>query len=384
MTAAAAMPSQVATTINDMLDNCGQVKAGQHVVILSHVDGLHGGPNVVDQHAVDWLQVAVQLRGAHPSVLWIDEPAKPYAWRIPAVVEATLRTADVFINNSFDLSTEEMLEFRDLFGGHSGVMVRNFATTAPLLASAWSQTPYEIVSQIRHEANALFIEGKPWLLTDLNGTRLEGKIGAPTHGSSYVQPRTHWKPFPEWVFTPISLQDVEGELVFDRTLSWWARYIGVPPFFKEAIRLTIQRGRITRFEGGEEAQLLRGFLAALEKRFGEAVYRVPALHGGVHPNAVVTPSQCPDVGRRRWIEHSHTCNIHLHLGETPRQPDWPYMLHVTADLRQSTLRLNDDIIYDYGHLVVLDRPDIKALAERYPNRPGVGGAPSLSVASGSR
>lgn len=368
----AAMPSQAAKTINDMLQNCGQVEAGQHVVILSHVDGLHGGPNVVDQQAVDWLQTAVQLRGAHCSVVWIDEPAKPFAWRIPAVVEATLRTADVFINNSFDLSTEEMLEFRDMFGGHSGVMIRNFSTTAPLLASAWAQTPYEVVSQIRHEANTLFVEGQAWSLTDPNGTCLEGRIGAPAHGSSYVQPRTHWKPFPEWVYTPISIEDAEGELVFDRTLNWWARYVGVPFFFDEPIRLTVQEGRFTRIDGGEEAQSLRGFLSNLEKRFGEAVYRIPALHGGVHPNAAVTPSQCPDIGRRRWIEHSHTCNIHLHVGETPRQPDWPYMLHVTADLRQSTLKLGDEVVYDQGYLVVLDRENIKALAGGYTDRPGVG------------
>ena len=365
------MPIHVATTINDMLKNCGQLEAGQHVVILSHVDGLYGGPNLVDEQAVAWLQTAVQLTGGHASTVWIDEPAKPYEWRIPEVVKATLRSADIFINNSFDLSTEEMLEFRDLFGGHSGVMIRNFATTAPLLASAWSRTPYELVCQIRHYSSSYFTTGEPWVLTDLNGTHLEGKIGAPSSGSSYVQPRTHWKPFPEWVFTPISLLDVEGELIFDRTLSWWARYIGVPPFFKEPIRLSIQGGRIKRFEGGEEAELLRRFLGSLEKRFGEAIYRVPALHGGVHPNAAVTPNQCLDVARRRWIEHSHTCNIHLHLGETSRRPDWPYMLHVTADLRQSTLKLGNNVVYNCGHLLALDHPEVKAVAERYPDRPGV-------------
>jgi hypothetical protein len=68
----APMPREVAITIDDMLTNCGQITPGQHVVILSHVDGLHGGPNLVDEQAVTWLQTAVQLRGAHPSVLWID------------------------------------------------------------------------------------------------------------------------------------------------------------------------------------------------------------------------------------------------------------------------------------------------------------------------
>jgi hypothetical protein len=84
------------------------------------------------------------------------------------------------------------------------------------------------------------------------------------------------------------------------------------------------------------------------------------------------------VSRRRWIEHSHTCNIHLHLGETPRQPDWPYMLHVTADLRQSTLKVGDHVVYDRGHLLALEHPDIKALAQRYQGRPGISGRDSTT------
>jgi len=31
--------------------------------------------------------------GAHASVLWIDEPAKPHAWRIPPVYMAALARA---------------------------------------------------------------------------------------------------------------------------------------------------------------------------------------------------------------------------------------------------------------------------------------------------
>jgi len=47
------------------------------------------------------------------------------------------------------------------------------------------------------------------------------------------------------------------------------RYIGIDPFFKEPIRLTIQEGRIKRFEGGNEAKLLQRFLAVI----GEALRR---------------------------------------------------------------------------------------------------------------
>ena len=163
------MPGQVATSINDMLDNCGKVKPGHHVVILSHVDGLYGGPNLVDEQAVAWLQAAVQLRGANASVVWIDETARLHAWRIPPIVKATLQSADVFINNSFDLSTEELVEFRAVISSHPVTMIRNFATTAPLLGSAWAQTPYDLVCQIRHQASLLF-NGTATMSMNADGT----------------------------------------------------------------------------------------------------------------------------------------------------------------------------------------------------------------------
>jgi tetrathionate reductase subunit B len=36
-------------------------------------------------------------------------------------------------------------------------------------------------------------------------------------------------------------------------LSWWSRYIGIPPFFENPIELTIEESRITAVEGGYEA-----------------------------------------------------------------------------------------------------------------------------------
>ena len=54
-------------------------------------------------------------------------------------------------------------------------------------------------------------------------------------------------------------------------------------------------------EGGEEAAALRDFLAVLEKRTGRRADNFNALHFGVHPNAAVTPEECPSILYRRII-----------------------------------------------------------------------------------
>ena len=174
MAAMQGIPRGAAIGINDMLDKCAQIREGQEVLVLAQIDGLYGGDNLVDEQAISWIQAAIQSRGANASILWIDETVKPHAWRIPPVVKAALSGCDVLINHSFDLVVEEIMEFRNLFVSRKpdSIMVRNFATTASLLCTAWAQTPYELVSEIRYQASVPFKEGAAWQLTDDNGTHL--------------------------------------------------------------------------------------------------------------------------------------------------------------------------------------------------------------------
>jgi hypothetical protein len=159
--------------------------------------------------------------------------------------------------------------------------------------------------------------------------------------------------------------------VFDRMLSWWSRFIGVPPFFTEPIRLVIEDGRVTEIEGGEEATRLRGFLERMSHLEGDCVYDFNCLHGGVHPHAEVGPEVCPNVNYRRLIEHAHTSNIHAHIGSEPQRRRNPYWLHITGDTRTATLRVGDVVVYQAGRLSVLDDPDVVAVAKKHPERPGL-------------
>jgi len=378
-TAMQGIPNAAAIAIDDLLDHCARIRPGQEVVLLAHVDGLHGGDNLVDEQAIAWIQSAVRHRGANASVLWIDEKARPHAWRLPPVVKAALAACDVFINHSYDIVFEEMVELKRFVWEQKKIMVRNFATTAPLLCSAWAQTPHELVSEIRYQASVPFKEGLPWQITDENGTHLEGMIEPAFHANhpwfkTYTIRREDgggYSPWPEWVVPPIRLSKTSGELVFDRMLSWWSRYIGISPYFGKPIRLIIENGRIKNIEGGQEADALRRFLAAMVARVGDRVYDFNCLHFGVHPQAGVGTHECPNTLYRRLIEHAHSSNIHVHVGGPPPTDAYPYWVHCTGDLRSATFRVGDALVHDRGHLTALDHPAVRAVADRYPGRPGV-------------
>lgn len=371
-----AMPRQAALAVNNLLDNCAEVKAGQQVVIVAAFDGLSGGANLVDEATIGWLQAGVQLRGAHPTVLWTDIPSRLHDWHVPPVLKAAVAGADMLISHAFDLPFEELYELRDVMTRQKAVFVRNMATTAELLASDWANTPYALISEIRIRTARLFKPGQSWTLSHANGTRLSGKIRtALPPGRKYDDYRSEgfYRPFPEGVFSPVNISETNGELVFEHTSPWWARYMKVPAHFATPVRVTIENNRIRRFDGGAEAKAMQRFVAEMADRVGDMMYEAFALHGGVHPHAKLARHQCLDDTYRDFIEHHHSSNLHLHLGVVPpeHRQDYPYFVHITGDLHGATLKLDDQLVYDQGHLCTLDLDEVKELAARYPNRPGV-------------
>jgi len=385
MPIAGAIPLAAAISVSDMLDNCAAIKAGQHVVIVAAIDGLYGGQNLVDEPAVAWVQAGVQQRGAHATVVWTDMPARPAliwgndarpprGWRVPKIVRSAIGAADVFINFCVDLSYEEELkEVRDICAEHDVPMVRNMATTAPLLCSAWAQTPYELVSEIRFQTAALLEPGLRWKLTDAHGTHLEGTIAQPQAVGTYASRRTEglYRPFPEGVFPGAVSHDSEGVVAFEGTNPIWARHIGIPSRFKKPVRATVSGGHIREFAGGSDAETMRDCYRAMSRFLGEAAYEIRGTHGGVHPYARVNEHQCPDPGYRDFIEHHHWSSTHVHLGNSQRTAEFPYNMHVTAEIHGATLQVGDRFLWQEGRLSALDHPRVLEIAEKYPDRPGI-------------
>ena len=373
------IPAAAAIAVADLLDGCAGVQPGHEVLIVAYRDGLRGGDNLVDEQAIAWIEEGVQERGANPSVLWADERATLHKWRFPPVVKAAMEASDVMINNTLDLSFEELIEFKRFTWDKKKLMVRNFATTAPLLGTAWAQTPHRLVSEIRYQAARLIEPGARFRLTDANGTHLEGTVLPAYHRdhpwfTSYAVRREeagYYRPWPEWMHPPINISGTRGVFIFDRMLSWWSRYLGISPYFDTPVRLEVEDNRIVAVEGGEEAKALRRFLRSLEERTGKRADNFDALHFGVHPNAAVTAEECPHLLYRRLIEHAHTSNIHVHIGVPELTDEYPYWVHITGDIRTATFEVGDSVIHDEGHLTALDLPAVRAVAADYPGRPGL-------------
>jgi hypothetical protein len=373
------VPPGAAIAVSDLLDECAKIEAGQEVLIVAYTDGLTGGDNLVDEQAIEWIRAGVRDRGAHATILWADEEVIAHEWRFPPVIKSAMAASDVMINNTLDLSFEDLIEFKSFTWNEKKLMVRNFATTSSLLCTAWAQTPQRLVNEIRYRAATMIKAGERFLLTDPNGTHLEGTVLPAYHPdhpwfTDYAARREeagYYRPWPEWMHPPINVSGTSGVFVFDRMLSWWSRHLGIAPFFAKPVRLTIDNNRILAIEGDEEAEALRRFLAFLEQRTGNQAGNFDALHFGVHPNASVTEEDCPSIVYRRLIEHAHTSNIHVHIGGPKLTEDYPYWAHVTGDIRNATFKIGTAVIHQDGHLTALEHPAVKKIAAEYPGRPGL-------------
>jgi hypothetical protein len=374
------IPEAAMVSLTDLVDNCARIQPGMEVVILAHKDGLYGGVNLVDEEAVAWTDTVVKSRGANSTIIWIDEPNVLHEWRYPPIVKGALEHADVLLNFSSTLTNEEIEEFRLHMRSAHTWNIRVFALTSKLLMTEWAQTPYELVSAIRKASCKPFLtDDSPFILTDPNGTQLEGKTILPISrgrmpGVAYGKDRreTGWYcPWPEWLHTQVRCNDVEGTYIFDKMLGWWAIHIGIKPEWEKAIKVEVENSRIVDISGGEEARKVKAFLEMMEGKVGEKIWLFDTFHFGVHPNAHVEKYQCPHNLHRRLIDHSHSSNIHFHLGSAPAVEGYPYWVHITADIQHATLRVGDKLAYDNGYLCALDDPDVIEVAKKYPGRPGL-------------
>jgi hypothetical protein len=374
------IPKAAMDALIQLVDHNAEIKPGMEVLIGAHIDGAYGSANHVDPTAVSWVQAVCASRGANCTVLWIDEVMKKHQWRVPPILKGAITNADVFFNFSLDLAIEENAEFRTYLEECKTWYVRMFPVTTGLMMTDWARTPHELVIMCRHlSSNPFMNHMAEFEMSAPNGSQLTGNILDPVKRegipgmpyNSWRKDASHYIPWPEWVHPPVNCKNVNGVLYFDRMLPYWARYMGLPPVWETPIKIEVKDSKMVSITGGKEADLLKHTLGELEERAGEGMKKFDTFHFGIHPNATVTKDQCPNDVYRRIIEHSGPRCVHWHLGSAPANPNYNFYPHVTGDLMDIDLKIAGKVAWDKGYMLELDNPELKKIAAKYPDLPGI-------------
>lgn len=350
--------------------NCGGVKEGDHVLILSLIED-HGNP--ADELAVQALEAAAQFAGAKVQILWTTGMEKGWWDDVPRTVVAAFGAADVVINNTISIG-RPLRVIRDLTFRQGIDTVRNMASTVRILGSEWATFPYELSDEITRRVGLRLEAGSQYRVVHPNGTDITGHLGRPSISQSGMsQYDTLWRtvknrPFPLGPHVPVTSLDANGVIVTDRSLPWEARRLGVPEMrFSEPLRITVESNQMTNFEGGAEADRFRRFYEEMETKIGEDAWNVSSWHAGTHPKAKVyySPDENPDVWGRG--EHNNPNVFHFHLGgsKVRKEYDYPYMFHVSVEMDRATVFLDGEKLYDQGRLTVLEDEGLREYASQF-------------------
>jgi len=85
----------------------------------------------------------------------------------------------------------------------------------------------------------------------------------------------------------------------------------------------------------------------------------------------VTEAECPNEVYRRIVDHSHTSNIHWHIGSAPGNEKYNYYPHITGDIRHPSMVVGSTTVWDKGYLCCLNDPRLAEIAAKYPELPGI-------------
>ncbi len=349
---------------------CGKVGRGMNVLILNIIND---PANSVDEMAVHALATVAQEAGANVQILWTTGMEKGWWSDVPPIVVGAFSAADLVINNTTSIG-RPLKAVREMMFSKGITMIRNMATTTGILSSEWARFPFELSDEITSRTGERIEAAKSWRVVHPNGTDITGKIGRPSGTqsgfTSYNVRRgtTRSRIFPQGPHNVVTSLEANGIIVFDRTLPWEARYIGVPELkFSQPLKITVEKNRMVHFEGGPEAGCYRRFYESLLPHLGDDAWNVSSFHAGINPKAKIyeASEKNPDLHHRG--QHNHPSIMHFHLGgsKVAAGYDYPYMWHLSNEIERGTVYFDGEKLYDAGHLTVLDDPDLRKFASRF-------------------
>jgi hypothetical protein len=63
--------------------------------------------------------------------------------------------------------------------------------------------------------------------------------------------------------------------------------------------------------------------------------------------------------------------MHWHLGSAPANEKYNFYPHVTADIRNCTLKIADELVWDNGYMLCQQDKRVLDVAAKYPDLPGI-------------
>ncbi len=257
----------------------GRVKEGEAVVIVTDP--------AMEKYAT-LVETAARDRGAVVTTCLMpvrrqdgEEPPEPVA---RAMAEADVVFSPVRVSITHTRAMKSALE-----GGARAILMTAY-TDEILTSPALLDTDFHAQVPVCHQIGDAFTAGSRVRLTSPKGTDLTFSIeGRTANVLTNVPEPGQLAPVPDIEVNVVPVTgSAEGHFIADASVP----YLGIG-ILENPILCTMEKGLITRMEGGPEADRLRVFLSS----FGDhACFNVAELGVGLNPNARLTGEMLEDEG----------------------------------------------------------------------------------------
>lgn len=329
--------------VRNLLFSCAQARPGDRILLV----GETGEQPYFDPSLCDTVAAIAEGMGFHPTVLKAAPVAT--AAQFPAEIRSAMDDADrtIFFSRLGDQVRFELP--RD-----KARAVMTYTLDQGYLAAPFAAADYAVMKRVHDALLDLILSAETYRLTGDCGTDL---ISEMAQGRDDALAEFALDLFPVMIFPPILCQNLRGTLAIRHfvTSSSTRAYADSTLVIQEPILCHVEGSRMVSFDGPPYAvaQLEQQLIRAAALTDGDP-WRINSWHTGINPGTYFEGDPYADLELWGTVAYGSPRYTHMHVaGVDPGDA----ALH----LMDLTIAFDDQVVWDRGRFVFLDRPEIQAL-----------------------
>ena len=338
----------------NLLHNCIKARCGDTLLIV----GEEYGNNYYDDEVALVIAREAQAMGITAEIL-----RAPLATGPEAVPQIVLTMMQDFHHTVFLSRLGDQIRFTDLHIPCTKTMC--YVLDVNYLGSEFARTPWGLYKRIHDRLLQVMLAAKRYRITCPLGTDLVGEIPQHYEASCDHDALTDFtvNVFPVMIYPPLNCLNVCGQLVLERFLMSTSiyRFENSVMTLAQPLIAHLDNSRIVRFQG--DAQLMKQVeqhyqrIGALST--GDA-FAIHSWHTGIYPKTFYVAD--PYANLQRWGDLAFASPRYTHFHTCGSAPG-----HIASATFDATIAFDDELFWDQGRFVFLDRPEIQALLDDYPD-----------------
>ena len=333
----------------NLLINCVGLEAGEQVLIVRE-DSRY---RYYDDDAPSCVEDEAQTLGARVHSMRTPLIAGPED--VPALLGAAMQHVD---HTVFFSRIGDQMRFYPLPGPGSKTMC--YALDAGFLGAEVCRVPYGLMVEVLGRLQSALNKTTRWRVKCPMGTDISGESDPRAHAGEPSAGFTV-RLFPLGPFRTFSCKSAAGRLVTQwLPASATHRYEPYGIVLEKPIALIVEQGRIVDFEGDSAAASARDHYARVSSELGIDPFVVHSWHAGTNPKIFYSQPADDDVERWNGVMHSHPRYAHFHTCGDYNPGE------IVVPIIDPTIYIDDEVYWDGGRLVFLERDEVRALLKEFP------------------